>query len=71
MTKAEIKVETKIQKGLIQGVQVKRLKLIPDERGYLMEVLRSDWPEFNKFAQSYVTGCYPGVIKAWHYHKKQ
>lgn len=71
MAKAEVKVKTKIQKGLIQGVQVKRLKLIPDERGYLMEMLRSDWPEFDKFAQSYVTGCYPRVIKAWHYHKKQ
>jgi len=71
MTKAEVKVKTKIQREMIQGVQVKRLKLIPDERGFLMEMLRSDWPEFYKFAQSYVTGCSPGVIKAWHCHKKQ
>jgi len=51
---------------LIDGVQVKRIRLIPDERGFLMEMLRTDWPEFQKFAQSYVTACYPGVIKAWH-----
>jgi len=56
---------------LIDGVQVKRIRLIPDERGFLMEMLRTDWPEFQKFAQSYVTACYPGVIKAWHYHKMQ
>ena len=58
-------------KELMEGVQVKKLRLIPDERGYLMEMLRSDWPEFERFAQSYVTACYPGVIKAWHYHHKQ
>ena len=56
---------------LIEGVEVKRLRLIPDERGFLMELLRSDWPEFEKFAQSYVTACYPGMIKAWHYHRRQ
>ncbi|HAG07385.1 MAG: dTDP-4-dehydrorhamnose 3,5-epimerase [Clostridia bacterium 62_21] len=56
---------------LIHGVQVKRLRLIPDDRGFLMEMLRSDWPEFMKFGQSYVTCCYPGVVKAWHYHQKQ
>ncbi|SHI89390.1 dTDP-4-dehydrorhamnose 3,5-epimerase family protein [Desulfofundulus thermosubterraneus] len=56
---------------LIDGVQVKKLRLIPDERGFLMEMLRSDWPEFDKFGQAYITACYPGVIKAWHYHKIQ
>ncbi len=60
-----------LSKELIHGAQVKQLKLIPDERGFLMEMLRSDWKEFDRFAQSYVTACYPGVIKAWHYHKKQ
>lgn len=56
---------------LIEGVEIRHLKMIPDERGFLMEMLRSDWPEFMKFAQAYVTACYPGVIKAWHYHKLQ
>lgn len=56
---------------LIEGVQVKNLRLIPDERGFLMEMLRTDWPEFDRFGQAYVTCCYPGVYKAWHYHKKQ
>ncbi len=55
----------------ISGVQVRKLRLIPDERGWLMEMLRSDWEEFEKFGQTYVTACYPGVVKAWHYHKHQ
>jgi dTDP-4-dehydrorhamnose 3,5-epimerase len=36
-----------------------------------MELLRSDWEEFQQFGQAYVTTCYPGVIKAWHYHENQ
>jgi len=55
----------------LSGVKVRKLRLIPDERGWLMEMLRSDWEEFEKFGQTYVTACYPGVIKAWHYHKHQ
>jgi dTDP-4-dehydrorhamnose 3,5-epimerase len=45
--------------------------VIPDERGFLMEMLRSDDEIFEKFGQVYVTACYPGVIKGWHYHRKQ
>jgi len=55
----------------ISGVKVRRLRLIPDDRGWLMELLRTDWEEFEKFGQAYVTTCYPDVIKAWHYHKLQ
>jgi dTDP-4-dehydrorhamnose 3,5-epimerase len=56
---------------MIKDVEVKKLKLIPDERGRLMEILRSDDGIFKKFGQVYMTTAYPGVIKAWHYHKKQ
>ncbi len=56
---------------MIKDVQVKKLKLISDERGRLMEILRSDEEIFQKFGQIYMTTAYPGVIKAWHYHKKQ
>ncbi len=58
-------------KQLIDGVQVKQLKVIPDERGRLMEMLRADDGLFIKFGQVYMTTAYPGVVKAWHYHKKQ
>ena len=56
---------------LIQGVSVKPLKVIPDERGRLMEMLRCDDDCFLRFGQVYVTTAYPGVVKAWHYHRKQ
>ncbi|UCD92581.1 MAG: dTDP-4-dehydrorhamnose 3,5-epimerase family protein [Methanobacteriota archaeon] len=56
---------------LIDGVSVRELRQIHDERGYLMELMRSDWEEFENFGQVYMTSAYPGVVKAWHYHKAQ
>ena len=56
---------------MIHGVVTKKLKVIPDERGRLMEILRSDDEMFTKFGQVYITTAYPGVVKGWHYHKKQ
>lgn len=56
---------------MIEGVKIKRLKVIPDARGRLMEILRSDDELFVKFGQVYMTAAYPGVVKGWHYHKKQ
>ena len=55
----------------IDGVMIKKLRVIPDERGRLMEMLRSDDDVFDKFGQLYLTSGYPGVVKAWHYHKNQ
>ena len=56
---------------MIEGVILRELKPIPDERGWLMELMRSDWNVFEKFGQVYLTTVYPSVVKAWHYHKKQ
>lgn len=59
-------------KPLIDGVRTRRLRVIPDDRGWLMEILRSDDKElFSGFGQVYVSATYPGVVKAWHYHKLQ
>lgn len=57
--------------GLIDGVRVKTAKVFPDERGRLGEILRCDDEFFEKFGQVYFTTTYPGVVKAWHWHKKQ
>lgn len=56
---------------MIDGVKVKTLKVIPDERGRLMEILRRDDEVFSGFGQVYVTTTLPGVVKAWHKHLKQ
>lgn len=58
-------------KQLIDGVRTKVLRVMADERGRLMEMLRSDDALFLTFGQAYLTAAYPGVVKAWHYHKKQ
>ena len=56
---------------MIDGVKTKILKVIPDERGRVMEILRADDDFFEKFGQVYMTTTYPGVVKAWHMHKNQ
>lgn len=56
---------------MIEGVRTKELKVIPDERGLLMEMLRCDDDIFQQFGQVYLSVVYPGVVKGWHYHKVQ
>ena len=56
---------------MIEGVKVKKLKVIPDSRGFLMEMLRCDDEVFEKFGQVYLTGVKKGIAKGWHYHKIQ
>ena len=56
---------------MIEGVKIKKLKVIPDYRGRLMEMLRCDDEIFSKFGQVYMTSVKPGIVKAWHHHKKQ
>ena len=53
---------------MIEGVVVKPLRRIPDERGYIMHMLRSNDPEFQQFGEIYFSTIYPDVIKAWHLH---
>ena len=63
--------EAVVKHPRIAGVQIKPLKLVADERGYLLEMLRADDPFFTTFGQAYVSATYPGVVKAWHYHRVQ
>jgi dTDP-4-dehydrorhamnose 3,5-epimerase len=57
--------------AVISGVRARRARVLPDERGRLGEIMRADDPWFDKFGQVYFTTTYPGVVKAWHYHKLQ
>ncbi|ORX22213.1 spore coat protein [Thermoanaerobacterium sp. PSU-2] len=56
---------------LIQGVEVKKLIKHVDDRGFFMEILRDDDNLLKKFGQASMSLTYPGVIKAFHYHKLQ
>ena len=56
---------------MINGVVIKPLKKIPDERGSIMHMLRSDDDVYTHFGEIYFSTSYPGVIKGWHEHTKQ
>ncbi|MCK9582202.1 MAG: dTDP-4-dehydrorhamnose 3,5-epimerase family protein [Endomicrobiales bacterium] len=55
---------------MIDGVIITPLKQIPDERGKIMQMLRSDSTSFKTFGEIYFSCIYPGAVKAWHLHKK-
>jgi len=59
------------REATIEGVKIKPLVRHCDERGYLLEVLRDDDGLLERFGQTTYTMTYPGVIKAFHWHKKQ
>lgn len=55
---------------MIEGVQITKLDIIPDERGMILKMLRNDDPIFQAFGEIYFSTIYPGVVKGWHIHKK-
>lgn len=55
---------------MIEGVVVKPLRQIVDERGKIMHMLRNDDPTFSGFGEIYFSAVMPGVIKGWHIHRK-
>ena len=55
----------------INGVWIKSLRKIPDERGMIMHMLRADEPCFEEFGEVYFSVGLPGSIKGWHNHARQ
>jgi dTDP-4-dehydrorhamnose 3,5-epimerase len=55
---------------MIDGVVVTPLKQIADERGKVMHMLRTTDAHFSSFGEIYFSCVYPGVVKAWHIHKR-
>jgi len=55
---------------MIKGVKLKKLNLYFDDRGFLTEVFELS-QEGIEIKQTTYTETYPGVIKAFHWHKKQ
>lgn len=60
---------------MIEGVKIIQLTRHVDDRGFLMEILRSDDEHFLGFGQAYITTCDPQpggpIVKAWHRHRRQ
>ena len=57
---------TQIIKPNIDGVKVVPLKQFLDERGKIMQMLKSTDEHFNNFAEIHFSFAYPGVVKGWH-----
>jgi dTDP-4-dehydrorhamnose 3,5-epimerase len=55
---------------MIEGVVISPRRIIPDDRGKVMHVLKATDPEFEKFGEVYFSMVYPGVVKGWHLHKE-
>jgi len=55
----------------INGVWIKPLRKIPDERGMIMHMLRADEGCFEEFGEIYFAVALPGSIKGWHKHTRQ
>ena len=53
---------------MIEGVDIKPLKIFRDERGQVMHMMRCDDGFFEKFGQVYFSVTNPGVIKGWKKH---
>ena len=54
---------------MIQDVIISPLKIISDDRGKVMHMLRSDSKVFQKFGEIYFSTIYRDKIKGWHLHK--
>ncbi|PZE19920.1 dTDP-4-dehydrorhamnose 3,5-epimerase family protein [Paenibacillus xerothermodurans] len=57
--------------GSIVGVMKKQLVKHCDDRGFFMELLRDDDEMYGSFGQASLSMSFPGVIKAFHYHRLQ
>jgi dTDP-4-dehydrorhamnose 3,5-epimerase len=56
---------------MLDGMKVKPIKRLPDERGYFCEVMRTDWKELfgeDTIMQVNHSFTYPDVVRAWHRH---
>lgn len=56
---------------MIEGVRIKPVKRYSDDRGFFSEVIKFGEETFCDVRQTSYTETFPGVIKAFHWHKKQ
>jgi dTDP-4-dehydrorhamnose 3,5-epimerase len=56
---------------MLQGIRVKPINRLPDERGFFTEVMRKDWKDLfaeDTIVQVNLSLTYPSIIRAWHRH---
>jgi dTDP-4-dehydrorhamnose 3,5-epimerase len=57
---------------MLSGIIIKPLNRFADERGFFIEIMRSDWADVfeEEMRQSNISISYPGIVRAWHRHDK-
>src|SRR5437773_2206315 len=56
---------------MIRDVKLKKIAKFSDDRGFFAELIKEGEDTFFNVKQTSYTETYPGVIKAFHWHKKQ
>lgn len=56
---------------MINGIKIKKLNIFTDDRGFIAEIIKDGEETFFEVKQTTYTETYPGVIKAFHWHKNQ
>ncbi len=54
---------------MIAGVAIRPLKVLADDRGAVLHMLRADAPHFQQFGEIYFSAVNPGAVKAWRRHR--
>ena len=57
-------------KKSIDGIKIIKKRVITDNRGKILHMLRRDDKSFTRFGEVYFSYVFPKKIKAWHFHKK-
>jgi len=55
---------------MIEGVIIRELNQIVDDRGRVMHMIRADDPLFDKFGEIYFSEVLPATVKAWKWHER-
>jgi dTDP-4-dehydrorhamnose 3,5-epimerase len=55
---------------MINGVHISSRKIIPDDRGKIMHIMKSSDSQFKTFGEVYCSTIFPGIVKGWHMHKR-
>ena len=55
---------------MIQDIKITPLKILSDNRGSVMHMLRADSKVFKRFGEIYFSTISKNAIKAWHLHKE-
>ena len=55
---------------MINDIKITPLKIISDDRGKVMHMLRKDSAIFDKFGEIYFSTIFKDSIKAWHLHRE-